>query len=95
MDVSIIKKKESVLESMNINNEPEDWKSPIKKPFTTDYTEQKSKYLKEYTLLGGKFDKRLPGEVLARCLGKEESNEQLKMMHGEICCIDHVVGLYR
>ena len=39
VDVSIIKKGESVLESMNIDNEPEYWRSPIKKSFTTNYAE--------------------------------------------------------
>ena len=52
MDVSIIKKKESILESMNIDEELEDWRSPIKKSFIADYVERRPKRLKEYTLLG-------------------------------------------
>ena len=70
VDVSIIKKKESTLESMNIDKEPEAWRSPMKKSFTDDYAERRPKHLKEYTLLREKLYKQLPGEVLARCVGK-------------------------
>ena len=35
LDVSVVKKDESVLESMNEEQELEDWRSPIKESFTT------------------------------------------------------------
>lgn len=52
------------------------------------------KELKEYVLLAGDWYKRLPGGVLARCVGEEEARRRMEEVHKEICEIYTVVILY-
>ena len=50
--------------------------------------------LKDYALVKGELYRRMPGEVLSKCVGQEEAQRKLKEVHDKTCGSCGEVNLY-
>ena len=53
------------------------------------------KVLKDYTLVRGELYRKMPSEVLSRCIRQEEAQKNLKEVHERTCGSCGEVNLYR
>ena len=53
------------------------------------------KILKDYTLVGEELYRRMPDEVLSKCVGQEEAQRKLKEVHDKTCGSCREVSLCR
>ena len=53
------------------------------------------KVLKDYALVKGELYRKMPNEVLSRCVGQEEAQRKLKEVHDKACGSCRNVSLYR
>jgi len=53
------------------------------------------KELKDYTLIKGELYRRIPGEILSRCINEKERKLRLEELHSQACGIVEKVSLYR
>ena len=53
------------------------------------------KTLKDCTLMKGELYHRMPGGILSRCVGEEETQRKLKEVHGRTCGFCGKISLYR
>ena len=72
-----------------------DWRSSIKEALLSPDEKDHLKVLKDYDLMVGELYKKLPGEVLARCLSPGESTKRLKEVHEKSCGPSGSISLYK
>ena len=72
-----------------------DWRIPIKETLVKGDDAAKLKMLKDYTLMKEELYRRMPGEILSRCMGQEEAQRKLKEIHNKTCRSCGEVSLYR
>jgi hypothetical protein len=60
-----------------------------------DSSKKSLKVLKDYTLIGDQLYIRIPGGILARCLGKKEATKRLLDVHAKTCGHGKSISLYR
>ena len=53
------------------------------------------KVLKDYALVRGELYRRMPDEVLSKCVRQEEAQRKLKKVHDKTCGSCGEVSLYR
>ncbi|BFG24893.1 hypothetical protein CerSpe_111670 [Prunus speciosa] len=96
-NISVIRRDMPIIEAISTNEplEKDDWRIPIQNELALLRDESNIKSLKEYTVIFRALYKRLPGGVLARCIGEEEARGRLQEIHDASCGLDQVVSLYR
>ena len=96
--VEVNKRKESIIEMLKERFQEErceeDWRIPIKKALMKDEDMAKLKALKDYALVKGELYRRMPGEILSRCVGQKEAQRKLKEVHDKTCGFYGEVILY-
>ena len=96
--VEVNKRKESIIEMLKERFQEErceeDWRIPIKKALMKDEDMAELKALKDYALVKGELYRRMPGEILSRCVGQEEAQRKLKEVHDKTCGFYGEVSLY-
>ena len=60
-----------------------------------DSNKKSLKVLKDYTLIGDQLYIRIPGGILAKCLGKKEATKRLLDVHAKTCGYGKSISLYR
>ena len=56
---------------------------------------KKKNYKRDYTLVKGELYKRLPGEILSRCIKEKEGKLRLEELHSQACGVAEKISLYR
>ena len=100
MDVTICKKIEPITESLKkefeeLSSDQEDWRIPIKAKLMSPAVVADLREIKDYTLISRDLYRRMPGEVLVRCISIEEAKEKLLEVHEKTCGDGEAVSLYR
>ena len=96
--VEVSKRKESIIEMLKEKFQEEqcegDWWIPIKEALMKEEDITRLKVLKDYTLVRGELYRRIPDEVLSRCVGQEEAQRKLKEVHDKTYGSCGEVSLY-
>ena len=97
--IEVSKREESIIEVLKERFQEEqcegDWRIPIKEVLMRGEDAVKLKILKDYALVREELYRRMPGEVLSRCVGQEEAQRKLKEVHDKTCGSCGEVSLYR
>ena len=96
--VEVSKRKESIIEMLKENFQKEqcegDWWIPVKEALMKEEDTAGLKVLKDYALVKGELYRRMPDEILSKCVGQEEAQRKLKEVHDKACGSCEEVNLY-
>ena len=97
--IKVSKQQTSIIETFKkmFPEEPdeEDWQSEIKREVGKLERRGSIKELKDYTLIKGELYRRLPREILSRCISENKGKMKLEELHIQICMVTERVNLYR
>ena len=97
--VVVSKRQESIIEVLKERFQEEqckgDWWILIREALMKGEGAAELKALKDYALVKGELYRRMPGEVLSRCVGWVEAQRKLKDVYDKTCGSCGEVSLYR
>ena len=62
-------------------SEQQDWRSGVKEKIKEAGHGGSIKELKDYTLIEGELNRRLPGGILSRCISEKKGKPRLEELH--------------
>ena len=97
--VVVSKREESIIKVMKERFLEErckrDWWIPIRETLMKGEGVAKLKLLKDFSMMRGELYRRMPGEVLSRCVGQDEAQKKLKELYDKTYGSYGEVSLYR
>ena len=97
--IEVVKRKESIIETLKERFQEEqckgDWRIPIRKALVKEEDAAELKVLKDYAMVRGELYRRMSGRVLSRCVGQEKAQKKLREVHNKTCGSCGEFSLYR